>query len=71
MFVESATLEQQETDLPKDRVIRSKNIETALEKFVSASQVNELKEEYPELENVFLNLYSNVSDGRTPINEKD
>jgi cellulose biosynthesis protein BcsQ/nucleoside-triphosphatase THEP1 len=71
LFVESSTLELQETDLPKDRIIRSKNIEIALEKSVSASQVNELKEEYPELENVFLNLYSNVSDGRTPINEKD
>lgn len=71
LFVESSILELQETDLPKDRIIRSKNIEIALEKSVSASQVNELKEEYPELENVFLNLYSNVSDGRTPINEKD
>jgi len=71
LFVESAKLEQDEKDQPKDRIIRSKNIEKALEKFVSASQVDELKEEYPELENVFSNLYSNVPNGRAPINDKD
>ncbi|PIF44819.1 AAA domain-containing protein [Chryseobacterium sp. 52] len=71
LFEQSAKLELGETEIPKDRIIRSKNIETALEKSVSASQVDELKEEYPELENVFLNLYNNVSDGRAPINEKD
>ncbi|PXW13631.1 AAA domain-containing protein [Chryseobacterium sp. CBTAP 102] len=71
LFVESAKLEQDEKDHPKDRIIRSKNIEKALEKFVSASQVDELKEEYPELENVFSNLYSNVPNGRAPINDKD
>ncbi len=71
LFEQSAKIELAEIDIPKDRIIRSRNIETALEKSVSASQVDELKEEYPELENVFLNLYSTVSDGRTPINEKD
>ena len=71
LFVESAKLQFEETDLAKDRIIRSKNIEIALEKSVSASQVDELKEEYPEFENIFSNLYSNVSDGRAPINEKD
>lgn len=71
LFEESAKLQLDEVEIPKDRIIRSKNIETALEKSVSASQVDELKEEYPELENVFLNLYNNVSDGRAPINEKD
>ena len=71
LFEQSAILELGEVEIPKDRIIRSKNIETALEKSVSASQVDELKEEYPELENVFLNLYNNVSDGRAPINEKD
>lgn len=71
LFEQSAILELSELENPKDRIIRSKNIEIALEKKVSASQVDELKEEYPELGNIFLNLYSNVSDGRTPINEKD
>lgn len=71
LFEQSAKIELGEVEIPKDRIIRSKNIEIALEKSVSASQVDELKEEYPELENVFLNLYNNVSDGRTPINEKD
>ncbi|WP_029294385.1 P-loop ATPase, Sll1717 family [Chryseobacterium hispalense] len=71
LFVESAKLEQLEKDPPKDRIIRSKNIEKALEKSVSASQVDELKEEYPELDNVFSNLYSNVPNGRAPINDKD
>ncbi|WP_288460640.1 AAA family ATPase [uncultured Chryseobacterium sp.] len=71
LFEQSAKLQLEEAEVPKDRIIRSKNIETALEKSVSASQVDELKEEYPELENVFLNLYNNVSDGRAPINEKD
>lgn len=71
LFEQSAKNELSEIEIPKDRIIRSKNIETALEKSVSASQVDELKEEYPELENVFLNLYNNVSDGRAPINERD
>lgn len=71
LFEQSAKLELGEVEIPKDRIIRSKNVEIALEKSVSASQVDELKEEYPELENVFLNLYNNVSDGRAPINEKD
>ncbi|WP_343587474.1 AAA family ATPase [Flavobacterium sp.] len=71
LFEQSAKIELAELDVPKDRIIRSRNIETALEKSVSASQVDELKEEYPELENVFSNLYNNVSDGRAPINEKD
>jgi len=71
LFEQSAKIELVEVDSPKDRIIRSRNIETALEKSVSGSQVDELKEEYPELENVFSNLYNNVSDGRTPINEKD
>lgn len=71
LFEQSAALELNETETPKDRIIRSKNIETALEKSVSASQVDELKEEYPELENVFSHLYNNVSDGRAPISEKD
>ena len=71
LFEESAKNELGEGDYPKDRIIRSRNIETALAKSVSASQVDELKEEYPELEKVFSNLYNNISDGRAPIDEKD
>jgi cellulose biosynthesis protein BcsQ len=71
LFSESATLESQEKDNSKDRLIRSKNIEKALEDKVSPSQVQELREEYPELENVFDNLYKNVPEQRTPMNEKD
>ncbi len=71
LFSESASLEFQEKDNPKDRLIRSKNIEKALEDKVSPSQVQELREEYPELEDVFDKLYTKISDGRTPMNEKD
>lgn len=71
LFSESATLESQEKDNSKDRLIRSKNIEKALEDKVSPSQVQELREEYPKLENVFDNLYKNVPEQRTPMNEKD
>ena len=71
LFEESAKNELGEGDYPKDRIIRSRNIETALAKSVSASQVDELKEEYPELEKVFSSLYNNISDGRAPIDEKD
>lgn len=71
LFSESAKLELEEKDPPKDRLIRSKNIEKALEGTVSPAQVQELKEEYPELVNVLENLYNNVPEGRTPMNEKD
>ncbi|NMR34349.1 AAA family ATPase [Chryseobacterium aquaticum] len=71
LFSESANLELQEKDNPKDRLIRSKNIEKALEENVSPAQVQELREEYPELQNVFDNLYNTVPDGRSPMNEKD
>ncbi|MCD9617627.1 P-loop ATPase, Sll1717 family [Chryseobacterium gleum] len=71
LFSESSNLESQEKDNPKDRLIRSKNIEKALEENVSPAQVQELREEYPELENVFDNLYNTVPDGRSPMNEKD
>ena len=71
LFSESANLESEEKDMPKDRLIRSKNIEKALEEKVSPAQVEELREEYPELVNVFNNLYNKVPDGRTPMNERD
>lgn len=71
MFSESSNFELQEKDHPKDRLIRSKNIEKALEEKVSPAQVEELREEYPELVNVFNNLFKKVPDGRTPMNEKD
>ncbi len=71
LFSESSNFELQEKDHPKDRLIRSKNIEKALEEKVSPAQVEELREEYPELVNVFNNLFKKVPDGRTPMNEKD
>lgn len=70
LFGESAKLESKEKEQPKDRIIRSKNIETALEKSVSNLQVQELGEEYPELQNVFSDL-SNKVGGRSPMNEKE
>lgn len=71
LFAESAMLEKDAKDAPKDRIIRSKNIEKALESKVSQAQVQELKEEYPELSNVLNDLYNKIPNGRTPINEKD
>lgn len=70
LFGESAKLESKEKEVPKDRIIRSKNIETALEKSVSTLQVQELGEEYPELQNVFNDLSSKVG-GRSPMIEKE
>lgn len=69
LFSESAILELKEREQPKDRVIRSKNIEVALSTKVSKLQVDELREEYPEFKTIFDNLTDKV-EGRSPINEK-
>ncbi len=70
LFSESARLQKEDKSQLKDRVIRSKNIETALREKVSNEQVQELKEEYKELETIFSNLSEKVG-GRSPINESD
>jgi len=70
LFSGSAKLELTKNDLPKDRIIRSKNIEIALRDTVSKHQIQELSEEYPELREVFDNLSEKVG-GRSPIKEPD
>lgn len=70
LFSESAELQRNDREIPKDRIIRSKNIEDALSTKVSKLQVDELKEEYPELNNIFDGLADKVS-GRAPMTETD
>ena len=70
LFAESARLQKTEKTQPNDRIIRSKNIELALQDSVSKHQVQELGEEYPELKNVFMNLSEKVG-GRAPMNESN
>lgn len=70
LFSESAKLQKEDIEQPKDRIIKSKNIEKALRDKVSPHQVQELKEEYPELEKVLSDLASKVG-GRSPIIEND
>lgn len=70
LFVEGAKLQKEDKEIPKNRIIRSKNMETALRDTVSERQVQELSEEYPELDDIFKNLASKVQ-GRSPMNEKD
>ena len=69
LFAESARLQKNDLEQPKDRIIRSKNIERALID-VSKHQVQELGEEYPELKNIFTNLSEKVG-GRAPMNENN
>ena len=52
----------------KDRIIRSKNIAEALRTKVSQHQVEELTQEYKELEDIFKNLSDKVG-GSSPMNE--
>jgi len=70
LFAESARLQKAEKVQPNDRIIRSKNIELALQDSVSKHQVQELGEEYPELKDIFTNLSGKVG-GRSPMNEND
>ena len=70
LFAESARLEKIEKAQPNDRIIRSKNIESALKDSVSKHQVQELGEEYPELKHIFTELSGKVN-GRSPMNEND
>ena len=70
LFAESARLEKVEKTQPNDRIIRSKNIESALKDSVSKHQVQELGEEYPELRHIFAELSGKVN-GRSPMNEND
>lgn len=70
LFAESARLEKIEKAQPNDRIIRSKNIESALKDSVSKHQVQELGEEYPELRHIFTELSGKVN-GRSPMNEND
>jgi len=69
LFAKSAIQEKDYQGKPQDRIIRSKNIEKALIEEVSKHQVEELKEEYPELKEVFENLHKKVEDARLPIKE--
>jgi hypothetical protein len=70
LFAESARLQKDEIAQPNDRIIRSKNIELALQDSVSQHQVQELGEEYPELKHIFTDLSGKVG-GRSPMNEND
>ena len=70
LFAESARLQKAEKVQPNDRIIRSKNIELALQNSVSKHQVQELGEEYPELKYIFTDLSGKVG-GRSPMNEND
>lgn len=70
LFAESARLQKAEKSQPNDRIIRSKNIELALQNSVSKHQVQELGEEYPELKDIFTNLSGKVG-SRSPMNEND
>ncbi|MDI9869537.1 MinD/ParA family ATP-binding protein [Flectobacillus roseus] len=70
LFAESARLQKDDKQQPNDRIIRSKNIELALQDSVSKHQVQELGEEYPELKNIFTELSGKVG-GRSPMNEND
>lgn len=70
LFSESAKLQKTDNETPKDRIIRSKNIEAALEDTVSKQQVEELREEYPELRPIFDELSEKVG-GRSPMKEQD
>lgn len=70
LFSESAKLQQAEESQPKDRIIRSKNIEIALRESVSKHQVEELEEEYPEFKKLFTELSGKVG-GSSPMNEAD
>jgi cellulose biosynthesis protein BcsQ len=70
LFSESAKLQKIDNETLKDRIIRSKNIETALEDKVSKQQVAELSEEYPELRPIFDDLSEKVG-GRSPMKEQD
>ncbi|MBN2091614.1 AAA family ATPase [candidate division KSB1 bacterium] len=54
---------------PVPHVIRSRNMEMALNEDVSGLKVTELKEEYPELQKVFNELYTKVN--RSPINDHE
>jgi cellulose biosynthesis protein BcsQ len=70
LFAESARLQKVEKVQPNDRIIRSKNIELALQDSVSKHQVQELGEEYPELKHIFTYLSGKVG-GRSPMNENE
>lgn len=70
LFAEGAKLQKEDKEIPKNRIIHSKNMEIALRDTVSKRQVQELSEEYHELKNVFENLSEKVG-GRTPIYETD
>ncbi len=71
LFAESAALQEKDLpkDQPKDRIIRSKNIETALSETVSKHQIQELGEEYKEYDELFKKLSDNVG-GRSPMDEE-
>lgn len=69
LFSESASLQKEDREKVKDRIIRSKNIEKSLIN-VSEQQVQELGEEYPELKEVFRKLSEKVG-GRSPMNENN
>jgi hypothetical protein len=71
LFSESAKLQSADNEQPKDGVIRSKNIETALKNKVSKQQIQELGEEYPEFREIFANLVNKVENGRSPMNENN